>query len=130
MSRGDARRLLRGIAIVARLFFAAGAREVYPGVRQRPVLRSMAEAEALERLAVRAADLDMMAFHPMGTARMGSEPARSAVDPSGRLHAASGVWIADASLFPTSTRVNPQLTIMALATRIAQRLAQARPGAP
>jgi choline dehydrogenase-like flavoprotein len=42
------------------------------------------------------------------------------------LHAASGVWVADSSLFPTSTRVNPQLTIMALATRIAQRLAGAR----
>ena len=126
MNRSDARRLLRGIAIVARLFFAGGAREVYPGVRQRPVLRSMAEAEALERLAVRAADLDLMAFHPMGTARMGSEPARSAVDPSGRLHAASGVWVADASLFPTSTRVNPQLTIMALATRIARHIAESR----
>jgi choline dehydrogenase-like flavoprotein len=127
MRRGDARRLLRGIAIVARLFFAAGAREVHPGVRQRPVLRSMPEAEALERLAVRAADLDLMAFHPMGTARMGSDPAGSAVDPTGRLRGASGVWVADASLFPTSTRVNPQLTIMALATRIARHLAAAAP---
>jgi len=126
MNRDDARRLLRGIAIVARVFFAAGAREVHPGVRQRPVLRSMAEAEALEHLAVRASDLDLMAFHPMGTARMGSDPARSAVDPTGRLYGASGVWVADASVFPTSTRVNPQVTIMAMATRIAQRLAEAR----
>lgn len=123
MNRSDAQRLLRGISMVARLFFAAGAREVYSGVRQQPVLVSMEAAEALEHQRVRAADLDLMAFHPMGTARMGSHPMRSAVDPSGRLRRVSGVWVADASLFPTSTRVNPQLTIMALATRIARSLA-------
>ncbi|MEE8475527.1 MAG: GMC family oxidoreductase [Myxococcota bacterium] len=122
MNRNDVRRLLRGISIVARMFFAAGAREVYSGVRQQPILDSMEAAEALEQRRVRAADLDMMAFHPMGTARMGSHPNRSAVDPRGRLRTATGVWVADASLFPTSTRVNPQLTIMALATRVAQSM--------
>jgi choline dehydrogenase-like flavoprotein len=123
MSRGDVRRLLRGVSLAARAFFAAGAREVYPGVRQRPVLRSMAEAEALEGLLVRAADLEIMAFHPMGTARMGADPSRCAVSPSGELYGVSGLYVADASVLPTSTRVNPQITIMALATRIARRLA-------
>ena len=55
MNRSDAQRLLRGISIVARLFFAAGAREVYSGVRQQPVLASMEAAEALEHRRVRAA---------------------------------------------------------------------------
>jgi choline dehydrogenase-like flavoprotein len=123
MNRDDVRRLVRGISIAARVFFAAGAREVYPGIRQRPVLRSMSEAEALERLRLRAADIEMMAFHPMGTARMGRDPVRCAVRPSGELHGVRGLYIADASLFPTSTRVNPQLTIMALATRIATGMA-------
>jgi choline dehydrogenase-like flavoprotein len=123
MNRDDVRRLRRGIALTARIFFAAGAREVYPGVRQQPVLRSAAEAEALERRAVRAADLEIMAFHPMGTARMGRDPAGTAVAPSGELHGVRGLYVADASLFPTSTRVNPQLTIMAFATRIARTIA-------
>jgi choline dehydrogenase-like flavoprotein len=126
MNREDVRRLLRGISMVARIVFAAGAREVYPGVRQSPVLRSMAEADALARLAVRAGDLDMMAFHPMGTARMGRDASSCAVAPSGELHNVRGLYVADASLFPTSTRVNPQITIMALATRIARGIAGER----
>ena len=119
MRRSDVHRLLRAISIVARIFFAAGAREVYPGVRQRPVLRSVQDAEALDRLPVRASDIDMMAFHPMGTVRMGRDPARCAVAPSGEVHGVPGLYVADASVFPTSTRVNPQMTIMAFATRIA-----------
>jgi hypothetical protein len=54
MKRPDVRRLLRGIALVARIFFAAGAREVYPGVRRHPILRSAKEAEALELASARA----------------------------------------------------------------------------
>jgi choline dehydrogenase-like flavoprotein len=128
MNRGDVRRLLRAVSVVARIFFAAGAREVYPGVRQRPVLRSMREAEALEGLAVRAGDLDMMAFHPMGTARMGRDPGGCVVAPSGAVHGVPGLYVADASLFPSSTRVNPQLTIMAFATRIAAGIAAGKGG--
>ncbi len=123
MNRGDTQRLLRALSICSRVFFAAGAREVYPGLRQRPVLRSSGEAEALERLSVRPSDIEIMAFHPMGTARMGSDPVACAVAPSGELYGITGLYVADASLFPTSTRVNPQITIMALATRIAAGIA-------
>jgi choline dehydrogenase-like flavoprotein len=128
MNRDDTRRLLRGISLVARIFFAAGAREVYPGVRRQPVLRSMQEAEALEHLPVRAGDLEVMAFHPMATARMGLDPAQCAVAPSGAVHGVAGLYVADASLLPTSTRVNPQITIMALATRIANGIAASLDG--
>jgi choline dehydrogenase-like flavoprotein len=120
MNATDVRRMQRAISLLARIYFAAGAREVYPAVRQTPVLHSTAEAEALEHLPLRAADFELMAFHPMGTARMGGDPRRSAVDPAGRLHGVHGVYVADASLLPGSTRLNPQLTIMALATRIAR----------
>ncbi len=126
MNRDDVRRLLRGIALVARIFFAAGAREVYPGVRQQPLLRSLQEAEALEHVPLRAGDLEVMAFHPMATARMGRDPARCAVAPSGAVYGVPGLYVADASVLPTSTRVNPQITIMALATRIAAGIAAAR----
>jgi choline dehydrogenase-like flavoprotein len=127
MSERDVRKMQRAVALLSRIFFAAGAREVYPGVRQRPVLRSAEEADALERLPLRAADFELMAFHPMGTARMGSDPARSAVDPGGRLRGAPAVRVADASLFPSSSRLNPQLTIMALATRVARSLVEEAP---
>jgi hypothetical protein len=130
MNASDVGRMRRALSLLSRIYFAAGAREVYPGVRQAPVLRSVAEAEALEHLPLRAADFELMAFHPMGTARMGGDARRSAVDPAGRLRGVAGVYVADASLFPSSSRLNPQLTIMALATRIARGMvADARTGA-
>jgi choline dehydrogenase-like flavoprotein len=61
--------------------------------------------------------------HVLGTLRMGRDPAASVVDELGRMHDASNVWVVDGSVFPTSTPVNPTLTIMALALRSATALA-------
>jgi choline dehydrogenase-like flavoprotein len=56
---------------------------------------------------------------------MGSHPETSVVDAWGRVHGHPSIVVADASLFPTSSKVNPYLTIMALAERNAERIAQA-----
>jgi choline dehydrogenase-like flavoprotein len=53
---------------------------------------------------------------------MGSRPADSVVDLSAQLWDLPGCYVADSSLFPTAIGVNPQITIMALATRVAERL--------
>jgi choline dehydrogenase-like flavoprotein len=58
----------------------------------------------------------------MGTARMGADPARSVVAPDGQVHDVRGLYIADASVFPTSLGVNPMITIIATARRIARGL--------
>jgi choline dehydrogenase-like flavoprotein len=70
-----------------------------------------------------AADLKLSAYHPMGTCRMGKDPRSSVVDEHGRAHDLPGLVVTDASVLPGSTYVNPQITIMALATRSARRLA-------
>jgi choline dehydrogenase-like flavoprotein len=57
--------------------------------------------------------------HNMGTVRMGTDPATSVVDPSGRLHQAENVVIADSSVFVTSAGYGPTLTLAALAARAA-----------
>ena len=72
---------------------------------------------------LRAAELALIAFHPLGTCRMGAEPAAAPVDSSGRLRGYDGLYVADGSIVPSSLGVNPQITIMALATRIAYRIA-------
>jgi choline dehydrogenase-like flavoprotein len=59
----------------------------------------------------------------MGTLRIGSDAHRSVVSPSGETHDVPGLYVADASLFPTSLRVNPMLTVMACARHIARDLA-------
>jgi len=123
LGAADARKLARAIGLTAEIFFAGGAREVYPGVHSRPVLRTIEEARALQHAVLPAGDFEMMAFHPQGTARMGEDPRVAVTDSSGRVHGTPGLWVGDASLFPASCKVNPQITIMALATRLAERLA-------
>ncbi len=55
----------------------------------------------------------------MSTARMGQDPATSVVDLNGAVWGHAGLYVADASLFPTATGVNPMLTIMAIADHVA-----------
>jgi choline dehydrogenase-like flavoprotein len=63
--------------------------------------------------------LHLAAFHPTGSCAGGADPARHPADPVGRLRGVDGVVIADASLLPSCPRVNPQLSIMAVASAAA-----------
>ena len=63
----------------------------------------------------------------MGTCRMGTDRQTSVAGPWGELHDVSGVWIGDASAFPTSSGTNPMITIMALAHRNVEAVAAAAP---
>jgi len=60
--------------------------------------------------------------HVQGTCRMGSDPARSVVDANCESHDAKRLFVGDSSLFPKTLSVNPSLTIMALADRLARHL--------
>ena len=63
----------------------------------------------------------------MGTCRMGIDPQTSVANPYGELHDTPGVWIGDASAFPTPSGTNPMITIMALAHRTAEASPAASP---
>jgi choline dehydrogenase-like flavoprotein len=121
MNAEDVQRSIRSTGLAARVLFAAGAEEVYPGLPALPVLHSTADVDALEARRWRAKDLKMSAYHPMGTSRMGRDPALSVCDPSGRVHETENLYVADTSLFPGSTHVNPQFTLMALCRNLAER---------
>lgn len=62
--------------------------------------------------------------HQCGTARLGDDPAHSAVDPFGRSWDHPNLFIADAAILPTSAAVNPSLTVAALALRAADHIRQ------
>ena len=63
--------------------------------------------------------------HLLGTCRMGDDPTRSVVDRDCRAHDMPNLYICDGSVFPTSTAVNPSLTIEAIAARAADRIREA-----
>jgi choline dehydrogenase-like flavoprotein len=127
--REDADALRFGIARAADVHFAAGALEVYPQVGRVAVLRPGEQERLIEQGRFHPAELRLEAFHPMGTARMGADPRTSVVSASGEMHDVPGLFVADASLFPTSLRVNPMITIMAVARRVAAGIVEAGAGA-
>jgi choline dehydrogenase-like flavoprotein len=114
----EARRIQFGIARAAEIHFAAGAREVYPNVGPVSVIKR-GELEEFESLRLRPADLRLEAFHPMSTARMGADADTSVVDTKGAVRGVEGLYVADASVLPTSVGVNPMMTIIACAIHVA-----------
>jgi choline dehydrogenase-like flavoprotein len=65
--------------------------------------------------------------HLLGTCRMGDDPTKSVVNADCRAHDVPNLFICDGSVFPTSTAVNPSLTIQAIAARTAHRLCALKP---
>lgn len=122
IGEADVAQLARGVELLARCYFAAGARSVFPLVAGFDELRGPADLERLRATRLRARDFDLTAYHPLGTCRMGVDPARSVVSPGHELHDLPGLYVVDGSAVPTALGVNPQLTIMALATRAADLL--------
>lgn len=120
----DRRKAQRGLALLARLYFAAGAREVLPPVKGFERLRSLADVERFENASLAARHIDLTAYHPVGTCRMGVRADRSVVGPDQQVHGVPGLYVSDASVFPGSPGVNPQMTIMALALRAAEGVAR------
>src|SRR5439155_23947219 len=113
----------RGMAVVSRVFLAAGARQVYRARHGHRVLHGPDDLARMEQAHTAAADYLLTAFHPLGTCRMADDPARGVVSPRHEMFGVPGLYVADGSVVPSSVAVNPQVTIMALATRAADLLA-------
>ncbi len=122
LSQADARKVVAAIAMTSEIYLAAGAKEVYTGLPGLPPIKSQKDLASVREGRWKPGDLKLSAYHPMGTARMGSSPSNSVVDPWGKIWDMPGAWIMDASMIPSSTRVNPQVTIMALSLRCADKL--------
>lgn len=122
----ERRHLVVGMIAAARVHLAAGARRV--GSLHTPPVEvtendDRAEFEdELERRGVVANRIGLFSAHQMSTCRIGRDRATSVADPDGQVWDAQGLYVTDASAFPTASGVNPMLTIMALARRTARRM--------
>ncbi len=123
LTKDDADRLTFGIARAAEVHFAAGAAEVYPNIGRAAVLRP-GELAAFEATSFKPSELRLEAFHPMGTARIAAEPGDGVCAADGSVNGLGDLYVADASLFPTSVGVNPMMTIIAFAKKIAAGIAE------
>ena len=115
-----------GMTKAAELYFAAGADTVYPStyfdhsLRREDFARNgQIDAAAIraeiERAAPRSQDLTLNSSHPQGGNPMSDRPDIGVVDSGFRVHDTRNVYVCDASVFPTSIRINPQESIMAFA---------------
>ena len=123
LSRDDRSIMVEGLENAARLLFAAGARRVILPHTRRVVIERGDSLDVIRRRGIVENDISIASSHPQGTLRMGADPRRSVVDSFGQAHAIRGLYVADASLFPSSVGVPPTLTISAMADRIARRIA-------
>ncbi|MAR93078.1 MAG: glucose-methanol-choline oxidoreductase [Pseudomonadales bacterium] len=107
----------------ARIYFAAGAERVFLPTGDKWVIESVEQIDAVvDPIENHPFALRMVSYHPQGTMRMGSDPARSVVNPYGESHQVKGLFVSDASLFPTSIIVNPQESVYALSHYIAEHI--------
>ena len=122
----DHRRFLRGVKLLAGMHFEMGAEKVMLPFFNQPVANGPDDLAKIDELQKNPSTLELFTPHLMGTARMGARPESSVVNLQGEVWDLPGCYVADASLFPTAIGVNPQITIMALATRVAERIELAR----
>jgi choline dehydrogenase-like flavoprotein len=124
LSAADARHLEEGMVAAARIHFAAGARSVITGHTPHITLEHDAQVDQLRGRPMGANQIALFSAHVNGTARLGADRASSGCDPHGEVWGAPGVFVTDGSLLPTAPGVNPQETIMAIVTLIADRIAR------
>ena len=91
-----------------------------------PEVRDPAQLQDLLARPVPKRSIELFTVHLMGTARMSEDARRGVVDSFGAFHGVPRLFVADASLLPGPIGVNPMETILALATRNAQRLIEQR----
>jgi long-chain-alcohol oxidase len=117
--------LAKGAITSARIFFAAGAERVHlPVARSTTIERT--DVERLNQIVghpdFNPGKISVSAAHLQGGCAMGRGPADSVTDGFGRVHGIPWLFVADSSLFPNALEINPYLTIMALADRVAETI--------
>lgn len=139
----DRKHIAMGLIALAKIQFIEGAREIHVSVPGVPAFvrkggpntneegindpAFVAWLAHLERFVLAGTMPSNTAFasaHQMGTARMGSSPKTSVVDPRGEVWGTKGLFVVDTSVFPAASGVNPMITTMATARGISRGLAR------
>ncbi len=122
LNKADAENLRFGIARIVEIYLAAGAKRIFTGYHPGAVIENEADLRKMENAKLKVTDLEVAAFHPLGTCAMGGYKKNSVVDYSLKTHDIDDLYIMDGSVVPGSLGVNPQVTIMGLAMRAAEKL--------
>jgi hypothetical protein len=127
----DRDHIMQGFVGLAKLLYTMGALEICTNTVGAPIFRRDPTKSTTTRTMDWADDPEFIEFlrltrahgntldktgygsaHQMGTCRMGSSPTNSVVDTRGRVWGTKGLYVADASVFPSASGVNPMITTM------------------
>ncbi|RME82496.1 MAG: hypothetical protein D6785_07785, partial [Planctomycetota bacterium] len=122
MKPEDKAKLVKGLVLLAELYFEAGAKRVYLPFHKMPYLDNVDDLKKIIPEDMPGKWIESGSQHPLGTCRMGKDPKTSVVNEFGECHRIENLFLADGSAIPTSVAVNPQITVMALATKVADYL--------
>ncbi len=111
----DLQLMLKGTKLAARIHFASGAMRVMPLTFRSLSYTSAEQVDEIDDVVRDNTDIGLHTSHPQGGNPISRDPARGVVDETFKLHGTDGVYVCDASVFPSAVTVNPQLTVMALA---------------
>jgi choline dehydrogenase-like flavoprotein len=121
-SAGDMKKLVDALVILGDIFLTGGALEVYASTRsyqsyrnRTAVYTAQSELDRLRELVKHDYDILLGTGHPQGGNAVGASPDNSVVGPDFKVFGYDNLYVCDASVFPTSTTVNPQLTVMTMA---------------
>ncbi|HEV2755868.1 MAG TPA: GMC family oxidoreductase [Actinomycetota bacterium] len=130
LTPADERRIADGVAGAAAVMEAAGARRIFSQHHEllayEPGKAGAREAwvEATRRAGYRNGRITFFSYHQMGSCRMGTDPATSAIGPDNETHDVRDLFVTDASAFPTASGVNPMLSVYGIANRAAPLIAE------
>lgn len=135
----DKAHIMQGLLALARIQYVEGAEEIFTTIPGVPAFerdtslpdsgqgindeRFQAWLAAVEKKGFPTPESVFVSAHQMGTCRMSSSQKGGVVDPAGRVWGTEGLYVADASVFPSASGVNPMVTNMAIADWISRGIA-------
>jgi choline dehydrogenase-like flavoprotein len=114
-AKEDLQKLTEGLILAGKIFFAGGAEVVMPHTFDYYEFKNEKELENLRQIIKKPGDLTLGTGHPQGGNSISKNKSKGVINPEFKVYGYDNLYIADASVFPSSIGVNPQLTVMALA---------------
>lgn len=143
-SKFDTRSNLTGMIALAKILYVQGAREIHPALPGlRPFIRAQEGPEnpvddsagitderfqswlkEMEAHGNKTPETPFCSAHQMSSCRMSAKESEGVVDDFGKVWGCEGLYVADASVLPSASGVNPMVTIMAICERIGSAIAK------
>lgn len=113
----------KGMEILGKMWFALDARRIITSHRNMMIVEKETDIQKLkDAILTDPKNLLLASAHPQSGNRIGVSPDDSVVDSDCKVHGFGNLFVCDASVFPTSVGVNPQITVMTVASIIASRV--------